>query len=402
VCSLGNHPLIAGSSHLGIDLPWFWMQKLSIFSEVLPDRLSILADGAAAALLAVGIDEVRRLVVRRPFWRRPALLRRPALWRRPALLTAQGPALGWPAFLAAHRPHRPHRPALGWRGFLAAHRPALGWPAFLATHRPALGLRARLAAHRPFWHRPALSEAQREFWRRPALPEEQRPVLGWRARLAQMGVLAVAVACCLPLLPRPLPESSAMPLPAGWSALFASLNIGPDTRVVVLPFPRRGHITLPMRWYADSGEPAGMMGGYFIGPGVGGEAQLGGLTPQRLPRYLNYLWAESLPPGSPYSSTAPLASAEWTESIGPPPLLEQLPPGAPILLQPPPMHAKAALAVLASWRPQAVVADATVSSPLGEFLTEVLGPPTDSVDGLIGWQLSDFAWPTANGGQQDA
>jgi hypothetical protein len=369
VFSLGSHPLIAGTSHPGVDLPWFYMQRLSIFSEVLPDRLSILADGAAAALLAVGIDEVRaRLATRRPFW------------RRPALLAAQRPALGWPAFLAEHRPHRP----------------AWGWPAFLAARQPALGWRARLAAHRPFWRRPALSEAQRQFWRRPTLPEAQRPALGWRVRLGQMAVLAVAVACCLPLLPRPLPESSVMPLPAGWSAIFAGLNIGPDTRVVVLPFPRRGRITLPMRWYAESGEPSEMMGGYFIGPGVGGKAQLGGLTPQRLPRYLNYLWGESLPPGSPYGSAAPTDITDWTDSTGPPPLLEPFPPGAPILLQRPPLRAKAALTVLASWRPQAVVADATATSPLGLFLTNVLGPPTISVDGLIGWQLSAFAWPPSS------
>jgi hypothetical protein len=368
VCSLGDHPLIAGTSHLGIDLPWFWVEKLSIFKEVLPDRLSILADGAAAALLAVGIDEVRaRLAARQPFWRRPALL------------------------AAAHRP------ALGWPAFLAAHRPGLGWPARLPTHRPFWDrpLWDRAFWDRVFRRRPALSEAQRQFWRRRALAETRRPFWRRRVRLGQMAVLAVAVACCLPLLPRPLPENSVMPLPAGWSALFASLNVRPDTRVLVLPFPRRSRVTLPMRWYAESGEPSEMMGGYFIGPGVSGNAQIGGLTAQRLPRYLNYLWAESLPPGSPYRGASAEAIAEWTDIGWTPPLLEQWRP--PLLLQRPGVRAKAALAVLAAWRPQALVADATVSSPLGLYLTKVLGPPTVSVDGLIGWQLSAFAWPTPTG-----
>jgi len=132
-----------------------------------------------------------------------------------------------------------------------------------------------------------------------------------------------------------------------------------------------------------------MFGGYFIGPGAGGEAELGALIPQRLPRYLNFLWAESLPPGSPYSSEAPTTPVEWTEILGRP--------WAPPLLPPPGVHARAALAMLASWRPQAVVADATLSSPLGEYLVKVLGPATVSVDGLIGWQLPASSWPPANG-----
>jgi hypothetical protein len=47
-------------------------------------------------------------------------------------------------------------------------------------------------------------------------------------------------------------------------------------------------------------------------------------------------------------------------------------------------------------RPQAVVADATASSLLGEYLTKVLGPPTASADGLIGWQLAGMSWPSLN------
>ncbi len=202
VFSLGGHPLIAGRTYPAVDLPWHWIEKIPAFAPILTDRLSILADGAAAVLLAVGIDEVR----------------------------------------------------------------------------------ARLAAHRP-------------------------------ARLAQLAVLAVAVVCCLPLLPRPLPESSTPPLPAGWSAVFARLHLAPGSRVLVLPFPRP-NVTLALRWSADSGEPSAMTGGYFIGPGIGSQARLGGLMPRRIPEYLNYLWSESVPPGSPYSGDAHTVKREWTSEPG--------------------------------------------------------------------------------------
>jgi hypothetical protein len=37
-------------------LPWYWLQDLPVLKSVLPDRLSILADGAAAAVLAFALD----------------------------------------------------------------------------------------------------------------------------------------------------------------------------------------------------------------------------------------------------------------------------------------------------------------------------------------------------------
>ena len=40
-------------------LPFHWLQGLPLLVEMLPDRLSILADGAAAAALAFGLDLAR-------------------------------------------------------------------------------------------------------------------------------------------------------------------------------------------------------------------------------------------------------------------------------------------------------------------------------------------------------
>jgi hypothetical protein len=271
--SLGGHPLIGGTSYPAVNLPWHWVEELSAFSAILTDRFSILADGAAAVLLAIGIDEVR------------------------ARLVARGPAL--------------------------ADADAGG---------------------------------------------DVDPAPRRRIQAARLAVLAVAVVCCLPLLPRPLGAARTMPLPAGWSAVYTRLHLARGSRVLVLPFPRPG-ITLPLRWSALSGKPSSMVGGYFIGPGVGGKARLGPQVPRRIPLYLNYLWAKGVPGTSPFRGEAGIAYGQWTGEHWPAV-------GTPV-----------ALSELASWRPQAVVADAKASSPLGRYLAQLLGPPTIRVDGLIAWRV---------------
>ena len=261
VFSLGPHPLIGGRTHPTVDLPWHWIQAIPVLGLVLPDRLSILADGTAATLLAIGIDDIRaRLAVRRPS-------------RRPRL-------------------------------------------------RPA-------------------------------------------------AVLGVAVLCCLPLLPRPLAATGTTPLPAGWPVMFTSLNLKPGSRVLVLPYPV-GRLTLAMRWVAESGKPSSMIGGYFVGPKI---AHLSRLM-RRTPPYLNALWAASVPSGSPYSTAAGIALAEWEQTAE----QQKVSPQSVV-------PAKTALTMLARWRPRAVVADASATSPLGAYLIKLLGPPTVTVDGLTGWRL---------------
>jgi hypothetical protein len=63
--SLGVHPLIGGTEYNGVALPWGWLAHLPLLSAVLPNRLSIVADGAAAALLAFGMDAARSRLTRR-------------------------------------------------------------------------------------------------------------------------------------------------------------------------------------------------------------------------------------------------------------------------------------------------------------------------------------------------
>jgi hypothetical protein len=60
--SLGGHPLVSGVVHPGVSLPWHWLEGVPVLGTALPDRLSIVADGAAAALLAFWLDLARARV----------------------------------------------------------------------------------------------------------------------------------------------------------------------------------------------------------------------------------------------------------------------------------------------------------------------------------------------------
>jgi hypothetical protein len=54
-------------------LPFHWLQGSPVLSQVLPDRLSILADGAAAAVLAFSLDRARSSERRVWNWRRGSI-----------------------------------------------------------------------------------------------------------------------------------------------------------------------------------------------------------------------------------------------------------------------------------------------------------------------------------------
>jgi hypothetical protein len=66
LCSLGG-------GHQGFYprqlMPWFWLQNLPVLTNALPNRFSILADGAAAVMLAFSLDLARSRVQGRD-WRR--------------------------------------------------------------------------------------------------------------------------------------------------------------------------------------------------------------------------------------------------------------------------------------------------------------------------------------------
>jgi hypothetical protein len=59
VFSLGGTLLAGGHEHAWFTLPWYWLQTLPVSGSAIPDRFSIIADGAAAAMVAFGLDAAR-------------------------------------------------------------------------------------------------------------------------------------------------------------------------------------------------------------------------------------------------------------------------------------------------------------------------------------------------------
>ena len=72
ILSLGGKTLhVGGLRYSGWLLPWHWVQGLPGMAEVLPDRFALLADAAAAALLAFSLDLALAWVPEaRQWWRR--------------------------------------------------------------------------------------------------------------------------------------------------------------------------------------------------------------------------------------------------------------------------------------------------------------------------------------------
>jgi hypothetical protein len=212
-------------------LPWHWLQHVPLLADLLPDRLSILAAGAAGALLAFALGRARGLGVR------------------------------------------------------VGHSRLIGW---LAT--------------------------------------------------------AVAVLAILPLVPRPVPVADVSPLPAGWQAAFADLRLAGSDPVLLIPDLRLG-----LRWQAESGVPASMVGGgATTAPAPDGQAT--SYVDNRRPtvKYLEELYLGE--PAGPAPSRARLR------------------------------------ADLAYWHPAAIVAVTTRSTRLGRYLTAEFGPPTIQVGDVLAWR----------------
>ncbi len=274
IFSLGGHPLVGGTSNAAVNLPWHWIEEHPLFASVLPDRMSIIADGVAAALLALGIDAASHRLAER---------------RRQT--DAAGAVLG--------------------EG-LGAARPA-------------------------------------------------------------SVVLTVAALCCLPLLPAPLPAGTVTPLPFGWTRTFTVLNLPARAPVLIVPVPTN-ILTATMRWQADTGQPGSMVGGYFIGPGAGGQAYIGGTGVNPVAWYLDELWASGLPGTSPFAAAALGAGLPVSIPGGGP---------APTGKAPPIAQVRAAIT---TWHPAAVVAVTAASSPLAAYLVKVLGPPTVQSGIVLAWR----------------
>jgi len=189
----------------------------------------------------------------------------------------------------------------------------------------------------------------------PALAAGRRPV---------MAVMSVAILAILPIVPKPLPVTAATPLPAGWSQAFADLRLPASANVLVVPIPS-ATFTSALRWQADTGVPRSMVGGYFMGPAWNGHAYIDGNGTPPAGLYLNALWqlsAGSIPAG----------------------LSAQLPPTVAVKA----VTDTALRAQLRAWKLSAVVAVTTMTSPLGEYLTALLGRPSAATADVLAWKLS--------------
>jgi hypothetical protein len=72
--SMGGHRVRIGPWHIqGSVLPWYWLRHLPVLGQVLPNRLSLLADGAAALVLALAADRIWSALRARQDWRRPVI-----------------------------------------------------------------------------------------------------------------------------------------------------------------------------------------------------------------------------------------------------------------------------------------------------------------------------------------
>jgi hypothetical protein len=235
--SFGGGTMTSGSwFHLpGWLLPFHWLQSAPVLSQVLPDRLSILADGAAAAVLAFSLDLAR-------------------------------------------------------------------------------------SAPRPAWN-----------WRQGTIP------------------VAIAVIALLPLIPVPYQVAPAPPVPAGFQTAFTRLKLPAGDRVLVVPVPDQRYPEV-LRWVADTGEPASVIGGYFVGPNKGGQQVLFTYGPTTTAaQYLDGLWN-----GGPGAGLPPRG-----------------------LLR----------SDLGYWRPAAVIAVTSLGSRLGRYLVSLFGRPTIEAGQVLAWRL---------------
>lgn len=210
----------------------------------------------------------------------------------------------------------------------------------------------------------ALALDRARLWVRDVGGSRVRPS---RVRLKAAVVTGVAALACLPLVPLPLPTSSALPLPAGWTAAFAALRLPDNARVLVVPIPNAG-LTETMRWQADSSHQYSLIGGYFIGPAWDGQAYIDGTGTPPTAVYLNELWYSGLRPGSPQQYAAS------GDGIAPPPA------DPPSTAQ---VHTD-----LTALRPQAIVAVTKPGSDLARYLTVLFGQPVFSTGGVLAWRPS--------------
>jgi hypothetical protein len=141
LCSLGGNPI--GFDRKIVDprwLPWYWLHDLPVLSQALPNRMSILADAAAAAVFAFSLDRLRGVL---PRWRR---------WRAPAaaLLTAVALLPLIPLIPLPVHANRMIAPPPGWSAAMAKLDLAPEAPVLVLPKYDALTMSWEANTARPF------------------------------------------------------------------------------------------------------------------------------------------------------------------------------------------------------------------------------------------------------------
>lgn len=235
VLSMGGHRAsFGGKTFPGVVMPWHWLEHLPLLSQVVPDRLSVLADGAAAGLLAFAIDRV---------WGRVPKAQRGLGFR--ARLRQAVAGLGYViAGLRHARAGLRHVFTWLWGRVPGRLRPRL--PAWFGARLP-----------RPAWlRRPAWLPG----WMR--LPSWPRRI--WIG-LASVPVLAVALAPVVPTAMRAAPVTGP---PTGWQSVLDGLHLPAGAPILTLP------VNGPQlqRWQAVTSAPFSIVGGYCITRAPNGHA----------------------------------------------------------------------------------------------------------------------------------
>jgi hypothetical protein len=112
--SVGGHAVTVGGWHVSAYLlPWHWVTRLAFLSPLVPNRFSILADGAGAAVLAFATDRTIAAMRGSQGWRQPAiaaaaatalvLVIMPVFPRPLAASTVITPPPGWQSAIAGLR-----------------------------------------------------------------------------------------------------------------------------------------------------------------------------------------------------------------------------------------------------------------------------------------------------------
>jgi hypothetical protein len=165
--------------------------------------------------------------------------------------------------------------------------------------------------------------------------------------------LAVAVIALLPLFPIPYTPSVVGQAPRGYVGAIDGLHLPANARFLIVPVPS-GSSTWPMRWYSEKAVPQVMIGGDFIDASAKGHKSRSGRAGaggSPLGLYLDALWRNK-PQSEP---------------------------------EPTPAQIQAQMAI---WKPAGIVADASPTSPLGQFLIRTFGKPTLQDGKFIAWRTS--------------